>query len=50
VVVYYGVLALAVWLVNRAKRVPLSRSDFVLTGSLAVAIALWAIFAAVLLS
>jgi competence protein ComEC len=46
VVVYYGMLALGVWMVNRAKRMPLGRSDFVLAGSLALAIALWTVFAA----
>jgi competence protein ComEC len=50
VVVYYGVLALCVWLVNRAKRVGLGRSDFVLAGSLAVALVLWAALVAVMLA
>jgi len=50
VVVYYGVLALCVWLVNRAKRAPLGRGDFVLAGALAVALGLWMVFIAVILA
>ncbi|HKP54507.1 MAG TPA: ComEC/Rec2 family competence protein [Chloroflexia bacterium] len=50
VVVYYGLLVLCVWLVNRAKRVALGRNDFVMVGVLAIAITLWAVFAAVVLT
>jgi hypothetical protein len=49
VVVYFGVLALYVWLVNRAKRVPLGRGDFALAGLLAVALVLWVVLVAVVL-
>ena len=50
VIIYYSVLAIVVWLLNKAQRQPLAMSDLMLAGSLSAALALWAIFAAIVVS